>query len=147
MATQGILRLTVKEAVLERDVGTEDDLVMDPYVVVNNKKHSVRTHTVENGGKTPCWNEVIELEVTNISDDILLRVMDENIATNAEIGRCSIKLGAMCVSGGLDNSWPIAFGAYRAGRIHLHGEWCPTGSDPVSFSASAKPGLQQTVAQ
>ena len=142
MATQGVLRLTVKDACLERDVGTTDDLVMDPYVVISNKKHSVRTNTIENGGKTPCWNECIELEVVNISDDILLRVMDENIASNAEIGRCSIKLGAMCVNGGLENTWPIAFGNDRAGRIQLHGEWCPTGSDPVSFSASAKPGLQ-----
>ena len=56
------------------------------------------------------WNEVIELDVNSIADDILLRVMDENISTNAEIGRCQIKLAAMCVNGGLENTWPIAFG-------------------------------------
>ena len=37
MATHGTLRLTIIEADLQRDVGTADDLVMDPYVVVNNK--------------------------------------------------------------------------------------------------------------
>ena len=146
MATQGTLRLHVKTATLERDVGTQDDLVMDPYVVISNRVHATRTRALENAGKTPCWNECIELEISDISDDILLRVMDENVGSNTEIGRCSIKLAAMCVSGGLDSTWSLAFGNKRAGKIHIHGEWEPAGSDPVSVSASAMPGLQQTVA-
>ena len=37
MATLGVLRLSITEAELVRNVGTADDLVMDPYVVVSNK--------------------------------------------------------------------------------------------------------------
>ena len=37
MTTRGTLTLTVIDAQLERDVGTADDLVMDPYVVVTNR--------------------------------------------------------------------------------------------------------------
>ena len=92
-----------------RDVGTAEDLVMDPYVVVTNRQNGARTQALENAGKTPCWNECIELQVGSIADDIELRVMDENIGSNAEIGSCSIRLAAMCVSGGLENWWPIAF--------------------------------------
>ena len=39
MATQGCLRLTVIEAILDRDVGTADDLCMDPYVVITNRQN------------------------------------------------------------------------------------------------------------
>ena len=35
MATQGTLALRVIEATLDRDVGTADDLCMDPYVVIS----------------------------------------------------------------------------------------------------------------
>ena len=142
MVTQGILRLNVIRAELERDVGTADDLVMDPYVVVTNSKNAARTQTQENAGKTPVWNETIDLEVANISDNMHLRVMDENVGSNCEIGSCDIKLASVCVQGGLETWWNIAFGSKRAGRIYLHFEWLPSGSDPVSFSASAMPGQQ-----
>ncbi len=102
MATQGYLRLTIIEADLQRDIGTADDLVMDPYVVVKNKSNAMRTSTVENGGKTPVWNETMELVVNNISDDLSLRVMDENVGSNCEIGTCTVRLNAVCVNGGLE---------------------------------------------
>ena len=61
MATQGVLLLTIVEAVLTRDVGSADDLVMDPYVVVRNSNNAMRTSTKENAGKTPVWNETLEI--------------------------------------------------------------------------------------
>ena len=73
--------------------------------------------------------------------------MDENVASNTEIGNCKIRLAAMCVEGGLENWWQIAYRGKKAGRIHVHGEWIATGSDTVAFSASAKPGLQQNSGQ
>ena len=82
-----------------------------------------------------------------INDNITLRIMDENVNANTEIGCCSIKLAAMCVSGGLESWWPIAYGSKQAGRIHLQGEWIPFGSDPVSVSAAAMPGQQTVVMQ
>ena len=85
--------------------------------------------------------------MASINDDVALRVMDENVGANCEIGNCSIKLAAMCVEGGLENWWTIAHNGNVAGRIHLRGEWIAGGSDPVAFSASAMPGLQQTAQQ
>ena len=120
---------------------------MDPYVVVTNRQNAARTTAKENAGTTPVWNEIIDIDVQKMSDDISLRVMDENVGTNTEVGCCSIKLAAMCVQGGLESWWPIAFGSHGAGRIHLHGEWFASGSDPVSVSAAAMPGQQQTVMQ
>ena len=145
MATHGKLRLSVIDATLERDVGTADDLVMDPYVVISNSRNASRTRALEDAGKTPTWNEIIELEVANMQDDVLLRVMDENVGANCEIGRCNIKLSAMCVNGGLEAEWTIAFGNQKAGKIHLVGEWVPTGSDPVAVSAAQMPDSQQAV--
>ena len=147
MATAGTLRLTIVEAELTRDVGTADDLKMDPYVVIRNRSNAMRTDTKWDAGKTPTWNETLEVQVGNISDDLELRVMDENEATNAEIGSCTVKMASMCVSGGLDDWFQIQFGGKRAGRIHLSGDWIASGSDPVAFSASRSPGLQQTISQ
>ena len=62
--------LTVIEAVLTRDVGTADDLVMDPYVVLRNSRNAMRTTAKENAGKTPVWNEVLEVDVRSIADDL-----------------------------------------------------------------------------
>ena len=61
MATLGVLRLTVTEAELVRNVGTADDLIMDPYVVVSNRQHANRTSAKEDAGLHPVWNETIEL--------------------------------------------------------------------------------------
>ena len=69
--------------------------------------------------------------------------MDENVGQNSEIGNCNIKLGAMCVEGGLENWWPIAFNGKMCGKIHLRGEWIAQGNDPVAFTSSQMPGLQQ----
>ena len=88
MATQGTLRLTIVEATLTRDTGTADDLQMDPYVVIKNRRNAQRTDTKWDAGKTPTWNETLDVEVGNISDNLEVRVMDENEATNAMIGEC-----------------------------------------------------------
>ena len=137
--------MTVIEAVLTRDTGTANDLQMDPYVVISNRSNSMRTETKWDAGKTPTWNETLDVIVNAISDDVELRVMDENVATNSVIGNCTIKMASMCVSGGLDEWLQLAHGSKSAGRIHLRGEWCPVGSDPIAFSASRMPGLQQMV--
>ena len=78
-------------------MGTADDLVMDPYVVVTNRQNAARTTAKENAGTSPCWNETIDVDVQRMNDDIEVKVMDENVGTNTEVGRCSIKLSAMCV--------------------------------------------------
>ena len=97
MATQGTLYLTVIQADLTRDVGTADDLQMDPYVVIRNRNNASRTDTKWDAGKSPNWNETLEVQVRDISDDLCLVVMDENEATNAEIGNCKIKMASFCV--------------------------------------------------
>ena len=56
MATHGTLLLTIVEAELTRDVGTADDLQMDPYVVLKNRSNAMRTETQVDAGKTPAWN-------------------------------------------------------------------------------------------
>ena len=147
MATQGTLRLTIVEAQLTRDTGTADDLKMDPYAVIKNRSNAQRTETKWDAHKTPVWNETLDLQVSNISDNLSIRVMDENEATNAQIGECQVKMASMCVSGGLDAWFPIMHDSKPAGQLHLTGEWLPAGSDPVAWSASVSPGLQQTVAQ
>ena len=147
MSTQGTLRLTVVEAQLTRDTGTADDLQMDPYVVIKNKSNAARTDTKWDAGKTPKWNETIDVTVTDISDNLCVNVMDENEATNSMIGGCCVKMASMCVEGGLDCWFPVTHQNKPAGQVHLVGEWFSSGSDPVAWSASVSPGLQQVIMQ
>ena len=102
----------------------------------------MRTKTIDEAGKFPVWNETVEIDVKYIGDEVFLRVKDENITDNELIGETCIKLSAFCVTGGIDDWWQLSYRGRKAGDIHLKGDWVPRGSDPVSQSAAAKPGLQ-----
>ena len=145
MATSGTLHLTIVEARLTRD--TEMFGEMDPFVQVESRMQKMRTKTIEEAGKTPVWNETVEIDVKYIGDNVTLRIKDENVTDVELIGETEIKLSAFCVSGGIDDWWQISYDGKKAGDIHLKGRWEPKGSDPVSVSAAAMPGLQQTFQQ
>ena len=144
MATSGKLYLNVCEAKLVRDV-EQDGTEMDPFVQVVNRTQMLRTQTKEEAGKNPVWNEVLELDVKFIGDVVTIRVKDENVTDSEIVGETEIKLSAFCVQGGIDDWWQLSYKGKKAGEIHLKGMWHPTGSDPVAFSASVSPGLQQTM--
>ena len=53
----------------------------------------------------------------------------------------------MAVNGGLESWWNLSWDNKVVGKIHMKGEWMPCGSDPVSVSAAASPGLQTVIQQ
>ena len=133
MATHGKLTITVVEARLTRD--TELFGAMDPYVTFEYRMQRCRTKCMQDAGKTPVWNEDVDIDVKYIGDDMHIRVIDENVTDHEIIGEATIKLSALCVSGGIDDWWTIAYKGKKAGDIHLKGNWQPEGSDPVSDSS------------
>ena len=72
----GTLLLKVIQAKLTRN--TETVGKMDPYCTVTLKDQKFQTNFVKNAVLTPQWNEEFELKVHNISDEILLQIMDKD---------------------------------------------------------------------
>ena len=139
MSTKGTLTLTILDAALTLDVSQPGDAQMDPYVVLTSRALRSRTSTKENAHQAPVWNEAFDLEISNISEEVHLRVMDENVTSNKMIGECTIKLACMCVNGGLQSEWSLANGSKQAGVIRVQGAWAPAGSDPVATSSQTMP--------
>ena len=134
MATAGTLKLKVVEARLERDCNYLD--IMDPYVLLENRYERHRSKTHSNAGKEPVWNWEVELDVKYIGDDLTIEIKDDNcIVADEKIAGAQIKLASLCVLGGLDDWWNIAYKGNKAGAIHLIGEWIPRGEPKHSKRA------------
>lgn len=103
--TSGKLRLHIIDAKLTRD--TETFGKMDPYVIINTREQRIRTRTAQDQGKTPKWNEVMEIDVKYIGDDLHLQVFDEDVTCSDIIGENNIKLSSFCVGNGIDEWFEI----------------------------------------
>ena len=74
--TTGTLEVHIVEAVLERNVDTFTK--QDPYAVFEIIESKYRTKTVNNGGKTPKWDEKMILKVLDTADDMNVQIWDED---------------------------------------------------------------------
>ena len=101
----GKLTITIEEARLTRD--TETFSKMDPYCIFQYREAISRTKVINNGGKTPRWNETFVVDVKYIGDDFTIVVKDEDIGKDDKIGSCQGKISAMCVPGGIDEWYMI----------------------------------------
>ena len=70
----GNLTLTIGTANLERDV----DIIgkQDPFIELNlyNQFWSWKSKVIESGGKTPTWNETVEIPVKNQNQMLTIKV-------------------------------------------------------------------------
>lgn len=71
---EGILSLKIVEGKLYRD--TEVMGKMSPYVTMVYKGNKLKTKVHDYGGKLPKWTDEFKLDVTSVSDEIILRVWD-----------------------------------------------------------------------
>ena len=126
MATTGKLQVTVIEARLDRDVETFGK--MDPYCVLRYRQQTLKTKEHTDGGKTPKWNQMLELDVKYVGDDLKIEVYDAELMGSDElVGSADVKLSSMCMPGGIDEWWAIAHKGKRAGQVHLKCAWQPAG--------------------
>ena len=124
MSTTGNLRLEVIEAKLTRD--TEFFSKMDPYVTIETRQQKFTTKTIKNGGKTPVWNAIFDIDVKYVGDEMSLTVYDKDLTKSDMVGTTSVKLSSLCVNGGLDDWFTIQFKGKSAGQVRLKGTWKPT---------------------
>lgn len=65
---------------------------MDPYVVIRHLGQEHRSKTLKNKGKHPDWNERFLLPINSINDTIELRVMDQDVMKDDEVGRVVLNI-------------------------------------------------------
>jgi len=114
----GELRVTVKEAKLNRDVATFSK--MDPYVVLKVGKNAQKTKTHEDGDKNPKWNEEFKLPSNDPTEILEVKLMDSNAClTDEDVGRCQIKLSQLMHSGGITEWFVLLWKNKKAGEVLL----------------------------
>ena len=145
-ATSGILDITVIEARLTRD--TETFGKMDPYCKITTRQQEFKTAVQNGAGLTPTWNETFEIDVKYVGDDCNIEVHDEDLGSDDMVGIYTFKLSSLCVNGGLDEWFPIAYLGKQSGQVHLKGVWKPhgAGAQPAGGAQQQvmqQPGMQQ----
>lgn len=123
--TNGILKLTVVDGKLTRD--TEMMGKMSPYVTLsfNGKKYKTKVHN--SGGKSPVWGDEFTLEITNATEELVLRTWDQDLTTSDAVGFVKIKISSLIFNEGVDDWFTIMFENQTAGEIHLTTQFEPEG--------------------
>jgi Ca2+-dependent lipid-binding protein len=96
----GKLKLTVVEAKLTRDTEAMFNK-MDPFVTLKLGEQNFKTKVLQGAGKTPKWDEAFDFNVEH-GDDLELEVLEEDTVSNDTVGTATIKVSALCISGGID---------------------------------------------
>ena len=116
--TQGTLTLHVIQANLERDV----DMVgkQDPFVELSlpSQSWSWKSKVVESGGKTPAWNETVEIEVKSFGQKLEIKIRDEDLGGSSEaVCQAELDIAALCQASGFDGWVPCTYNDKAAGQI------------------------------
>ena len=127
--------MTVIEARLTRD--TETFGKMDPYVKISTRQQQFKTAVKNGAGKTPMWNQTFNIDVKYIGDDMTVQVYDEDPGSDDIIGEATMKLSALCVNGGIDEWFQIAYRGKSSGQLHLKAVFKAAGGAPQGGAAAA----------
>ena len=124
---EGILTLRPLEGKLTRD--TEVFGKMSPYITITHNKKKLKTKVHDNAGKTPKWTDEFQLEVENVSEEITLRVWDQDMTTSDAVGFCKIKLSSLMITCGVKDWFTIMFDNKPAGQVMIESVFEPKGGN------------------
>lgn len=85
----------------------------------------MRTKVHEGGGKRPNWNQSFDFTITSTSDDIVFRVMDDDVTTSDLVGQTTIKCSSLCINNGVNEWFTINYKDKSAGRVHIASRFNP----------------------
>lgn len=123
---EGQLSLKIVNANLTHD--TEMAGEMDPYVVIRHLGQEHRTKTLRNKGKHPYWDQKFLLPIKSVNDLIELRVMDQDVMKDDEVGRAVINIreaGFLSMGPPVARSFDLVYKNKPAGVLNLEGQVVP----------------------
>lgn len=85
----GTLHFKVIQAKLLRS--TEVFGEMDPFIQVDYREHKYKTSTIQEGGKCPVWNEVLQIPILGHGDDLKITCFDEDMIVDDLVGSAFFK--------------------------------------------------------
>ena len=109
--------MVIVEAELDRNVDTFKK--QDPYAIFEMTDWKFKTKTINNGGKTPKWDETTENYIQDTGDEMSVAVWDEDTLDDDLICEGKIALAQICVEGGSDSWHELSFEGKTVGKIHL----------------------------
>ena len=124
---KGILNVTCVEAKLTRD--TEVMGNMSPYVTFTHNKKKLKTKVHNYGGKFPKWNQNFQFEVENHSEEIFVRVWDQDLMTSDAVGFIKVKVSSLMINNGVDEWFTLYYQNASAGEIHLISTFAAEGAE------------------
>ena len=109
----GLLTLKVEEGKLTRD--TETFGSMSPYITIVYKNNKLKTKVHNYGGKTPKFGDEFVLDVTDPSDELMLRVWDQDVTTSDAIGFSKVKMSSLIINNGVEDWFEVVYDNKPAG--------------------------------
>ena len=102
---------------------------MSPYCTITFKGKKLKTKVHDSGGKTPKWTDKFELDVESPTEEMILRVWDQDLTTSDAVGFCKIKMSSLIINNGTDDWYMIYYDNKPAGEIRIVSEFAGEGGD------------------
>ena len=120
----GIFKLHIHEAKLYRD--TEFMGHMDPFVLVEvtpeNKEY--RTKVLNDAGKNPSWDEILEIPIASLKDTkFKITCYDEDIMMNDFVGQHVFSASELLANGATPTWYDLEFENKQSAEIMLSCEF------------------------
>ena len=123
---KGIATITVKEGDITHDT---DIWKMNCYctLVFNGKK--LKTGIDNTNAKKPKWGDKFQLEIENCTEELTLRVWDQDTTSSDAVGFTKIKMSSLIINCGVEDWFTILYDNKPAGKILVACEFAPEGGD------------------
>ena len=138
---RGNVALTVISANTTRDTDTFGK--MDPYVIlkIGSSKTEHKTSVKDSAGKTPVWNEVINLDIPSTNEVLHVIVMDKDPVGSDLVGEVDIQLSDLC-STRAERDFTLIYKKKSCGTIKLKADFKEAASAPKALTNSSNKTLE-----
>ena len=102
---------------------------MSPYITLVFKQQKMKSKIHYEGGKEPIFGDKFSFDITDASEEIVMRVWDKDMTTSDAVGFCKIKISSLIINNGVEDWFDIYFDNKKAGSIQVRSRFEPVGGD------------------
>jgi len=102
---------------------------MSPYITLVFKQQKMKSKIHYEGGKEPIFGDKFSFDITDASEEIVMRVWDKDMTTSDAVGFCKIKITSLIINNGVEDWFDIYFDNKKAGSIQVRSRFEPVGGD------------------
>jgi Ca2+-dependent lipid-binding protein len=102
---------------------------MSPYCTIVFKGTKLKSKVDKSGGKTPKFGDEFVLEIEDPTEELVLRVWDQDMTTSDAVGFTKIKMSSLIINCGVEDTFTIMYDNKPAGEISIKTTFAPEGGD------------------